>query len=136
MARRSVCWPPVLRRRVGDADLALVVCSHPAPLPQLKPSGWLLSVQRLPSENHLKLSSQSVWPLPGEGMCTEAGTDSKIKESPCDHGVSRLSPRRSPRQSYGVVAKDFSPDVETEAQSQGGKQLTLAHAASKWQGQA
>ena len=113
-----------------------MVCSLPAPLPQPTPSGCLLSVRCLPSENNLKLNAQSVWPLPAEGMCIEAGTDSKIKESPCNHGVSCLSPRRSPRQWYVVVAKDFSPDVETEAQSQSGKQLTSAHTASKWQGQA
>ena len=113
-----------------------MVCSLPAPLPQPTPSGCLLSVRCLPSENNLKLNAQSVWPLPAEGMCIEAGTDSKIKESPCNHGVSCLRPRRSPRQWYVVVAKDFSPDVETEAQSQSGKQLTSAHTASKWQGQA
>ena len=138
VACRSVCWFPYTVRGpcVGDVNLALVVCSLPSPLPQPTPSGCLLSVWCLPSENHLKLNSQSVWPLPGEGMCIEAGTDSKIKESPCNHGVSCLSPRRSPRQCYVVVAKDFSPDVETKAQSQSRKQLTSAHTASKWQGQA
>ena len=50
-------------------------------------------------------------------MCIEAGTDSKIKESPCNHGVSCLSPRKGPRNWYVVVAKDFAPDVETEAQT-------------------
>ena len=136
VACHSVCRPPILWRRVGDVNLALVACSHPAPLPQPTPSGCLLSVQCLPSENHLQLNSQSVWPLPEEDMCIEAGTDSKIKESPCNHGVSCLSPRKGPRHWYVVVAKDFAPDVETKAQSQSGRQLTLVHAASKWQGQA